>query len=69
MTKDNRRIKLYIDTGFANASHVDYIDLPDGWDRMSDEDQEEYLEQEAQDFLGNHIGFGADVVAEENDEG
>jgi hypothetical protein len=64
---DKRRIKLFIDTGSANARHIDYIDLPDDWDQMSGKDQEEYLDEEAQDFVSNYIEFGA-VVVDEDDE-
>lgn len=60
---DQVKIRLYIGTGFAGAEHVDYeyVDRSD-WDSMSEEDREKYLEEAAQDFLGNHIDYSAVVV-------
>lgn len=63
---ETRKIKVWIDTGFNSASHTDFLDLPDGWDVMTPAEQEERLEEEAREFLGNKIDYGAAVV--ENDD-
>lgn len=56
------RIKLFISTGFTGCGYKDYYDYPDeDWDELTEDDKEKELDQLAQDFLGNHIDFGAYV--------
>ena len=64
----SRRIKIYINTGFAAGKHVDYDDLPEGWDDWTEEEREDHLNEVAQDFMSNRIDYGAYVVDEEDDE-
>lgn len=58
---DSRRIKCWINTGFAGRDHFEWYPLPDGWDDLSEDEQEEILEEMAQDYRGDHIEFGAYV--------
>ncbi|WP_447404525.1 DUF7167 family protein [Pseudomonas aeruginosa] len=59
------KIKMYVDTGFAGCKHEDSIEIDKGyWESLSEEGKDEYLEELAQDFLGNHIDFGAYVESE-----
>jgi len=61
----SKQIKLIVKTGYANAQHTDYIELPDGWEEWSDDDQEVYLQELADDFLYNCCECWAGVVEEE----
>lgn len=56
------KINLYIGTGFAGCKYEDheYVDR-DEWEAMSEEEQQDYLDQAAQDFLANHIEWSAYV--------
>ena len=59
---DTIKIKLYIDTGFAGCKHEDVAEVDRAeWEAMSDEDREKHLQEEARDFLANHIDYGAYV--------
>lgn len=57
-----RMIKTVVNTGFANATHIDYEELPDNWDEMTQEEQENHLEEFAQDAVSNSIDACASVV-------
>jgi hypothetical protein len=57
-----KKIRLYVDTGFAGCRHEDFQDLPDDWEEMSEEEHQKYLDEEAAVFLQNCISFGAYVV-------
>jgi hypothetical protein len=56
------KIKLYINTGFANCKHTEIIDCPEEWEKMSQQEKEEWLDDEALDFLNNHIDYGAIII-------
>jgi hypothetical protein len=60
---DQRKIYVYVHTGYANASHEDWHDLPEGWDDMTDEERKAELDDWAEVALSNHIEAGAFVVA------
>jgi hypothetical protein len=62
MANSKRRIRLWIDTGFAGEGHEDFIDLPEDWEEMSVNERRKFLDDEAQIFLSNRIDWGADVV-------
>lgn len=36
-------MKLYVSTGFVGSYRLDYVDLPEMWDDMSDRSREEWL--------------------------
>ena len=55
----SRRIKVSLSIGFGNAKREDHQDLPDDWDDMSVEDQQNYLEEIAQDFASNYVDVSA----------
>lgn len=59
-----RKIKVWVTTGFANAKHEDEMDLPEGWDDMTDEEQEAFLEEAATGFRDMRVDCGAEVVGE-----
>jgi hypothetical protein len=62
------RIKLYCNTGFANARHSEIIEIDDAeWAAKSEEERDKYLEDVAQDFMSNHIDYGAYVITDEDD--
>lgn len=54
------KIKLYVNTGFANCNHKDELEVPDEeWNAMSVEEREKFLDEAALDFMGSVIDFGA----------
>lgn len=55
----SRRIKMNLGIGLGNAKQEDYQDLPDDWDDMSVEDQQNYLEEVARDFASNYVDVSA----------
>lgn len=57
-----RRIKVYLSIGYQTATHTDYLDLPDGWDEMTEEEREKELDEIATDFRDNLTEFSAEVV-------
>ena len=56
------KIRLCVETGFAGCEHVDFQDLPDDWEEMTEAEQNKYLDEAASDFMANHISYGAFVV-------
>lgn len=64
---DKRRIKCWVNTGFAVANKYEYLPLPDDWDAWSEEEQDEHLEAMASEFLCNCIQSGACVVGGDED--
>ncbi len=64
------KIKLYVHTGFANASHFDTMEIPDDeWNALAESEREKLLDEYAQDFMANCIECGAYPVEEgESDE-
>lgn len=67
--EDTRRVKVYFDYGYPGIDRSEeYYELPEGWDRYSEEEKEKYLDQCAMDELGNsYVEFGAYVVEKEGD--
>ena len=54
-----RKIKMVVETGFAGCEHHGEMDLPDGWDKMNEKEQEAFLEEVARDHLSNTISYAA----------
>lgn len=63
MARGSRRIRVWVETGFAGCNHEDYYPLPDNWDQMSEQEQQEHLDELAYEFRGNCIEYGAYVEA------
>lgn len=59
--KPVRRIRVWIDTGFAGAKHEDFEELPDYWDTMTELEQNEYLDDVVDCFMSRRIDCGACV--------
>lgn len=56
------RIKLYVNTGFANAKHVQYYDYPDDeWNKLTEKEKEKELDTMANEYLSETIDYGAIV--------
>jgi hypothetical protein len=60
-------IKVQVSTGWANGDHTDYWELPNGWDEMSEKEQEDFLAECGQDYLFECCEGYADVVEEEGE--
>lgn len=59
-------IKLYCETGFANATHKDEVFIDDSiWDSMTEEQKELELQDMAVEFRDNCVDCGAYVEEEE----
>jgi hypothetical protein len=60
---DTVKIKITVETGFANATHTDYDEVDrEDWDAMTKDEQEEYLDQAATDLRDNYVSCNAHVV-------
>lgn len=63
------KIRVYVNTGFPGAKHEDVVEVPDDeWNALTEEEKERRLDEEAKDFMGNNIDFGAHVLEGEGDE-
>lgn len=62
-------IKLYCDTGFANAKHEDEEYVEDEfWNSLTAEEKEKYLHEMGMDFMWNSgIECGAYLADEDNE--
>ena len=50
------RIHMGIDTGFASATHKDYVEYEeDYWNCLTEEQKEKVMDQDCQDFIQNRI--------------
>lgn len=62
---DTIKIHVWIDTGYATASHKDYFEIDrQEWEEMSVEERDVYLDDLAVEFRDNKIEFGAYVEEE-----
>ena len=60
------KIKVYCYADLPRQD--DHVEIPDEeWNAMSEEEQEERLVEEAREFMGNCIDFGACVELEESE--
>jgi hypothetical protein len=57
----SKRIKLYARTNMNGSDVEDYMDLPDDWDELSEEEQQAILDDAAQTHLQNCVDYGAYV--------
>lgn len=62
-----QKIKVQVDTGWANGTHTDYWDLPIGWESMDDSEKKDWINECAQDFLHEKCEAYAELVESEND--
>lgn len=62
-----QKIKVHVDTGWANGTHTDYWDLPDCWESMNDEEKQKFINECAEDFLHETCECYAELV-ESDDE-
>ena len=53
------RIKAWVQTNVSGSKIVDYYDVPDHWDELTPEQQEDALDEFAQEHLTNNADFGA----------
>lgn len=67
--EDPRRIKVYLDYGYPSIpEEVNYFELPEGWDGLTEEQQNNYLDMGAETALQNsYVEYGAYVVDKEGD--
>lgn len=61
------KIKVTVSTGWANGEHIDYWDVPIGWDKMSKEEQENTLNEYAMEYLHETCGCHAELVEDEDE--
>jgi len=68
-TNDKIKIRLSVETGFANCKHVDHEEVDRAeWEAMTEKQREEYLNQAAMDYLFNCVESSAWVVEEGDEE-
>lgn len=52
---------------FRNDFAPDYIDLPDDWDEMSEEEQQEYIDETLEQYLWELVELDYEVVEGKED--
>jgi hypothetical protein len=62
------KIRLLVETGFAGCDYVDFTDLPDDWETMTEKEQQKYLDEAARDYMTNYINWCAYVVDDDVEE-
>lgn len=63
------KIKVYVGTGYASCDHSYIEDVcKEEWDRMTEADREDFLDQLAIDFRNNVIECSAWVIEEGEDD-
>jgi hypothetical protein len=66
---DTVRIRVYVSTGFANATHEEiYEEDRETWEAMTPEEQEKELDSIASDYASNYIEYGAYVLEDEDED-
>ncbi|HHK0021534.1 TPA: hypothetical protein ACQQGR_004925 [Pseudomonas aeruginosa] len=57
------KIRLFVNTGFAGATHEDIHEVDrEEWEEMNEKERDDFLEECAKDFMSNCIDYGAYVV-------
>lgn len=55
-------IKLWVETGFSNATHEDEVEIPDEeWITLTSEQQQDLMDELAKDFRDDRIEYGASI--------
>ena len=57
-----KRIQITVSTGWANGDHVDYCDLPIHWEKLNDEEKEEWIQEAAEEYLHQCCDAFGEVV-------
>ena len=57
-----KMLKVTVDTGFVGGVHEDYLELPEYWSDLSEEKQQEYIDEEAEAFLFSCCGYEGSIV-------
>jgi hypothetical protein len=65
----DRQIKIVCEV-YTYSRDIDpvYLDLPEGWDSMTQQEKDAFLTDAAVQELSNHAGSGAFVVDENDNE-
>jgi hypothetical protein len=60
-----RKIRLHAEAS-SNISYnrTEYLDLPEGWDEMGEDEQGNELDERAAEWIWNDISLSAEVVEE-----
>lgn len=62
-----RKIRVFIETSMTGSRIESDEDCPDNWDEMSEEEQELYLAQVAENHLQNCADYAAYIVEDGDD--
>lgn len=66
LNKMTKQIKLTVSTGWAGGDHVDYVDLPDEWEELTERQQELLIDELGAGYLHEVCGCCGEVVDEED---
>jgi hypothetical protein len=59
------KIKVSLGIGFANAKHIDYLEVDEEfYNTLSDDEKEEYLNTMCNDWSDDYIDIGYSIVEE-----
>ena len=59
---------MTVSTGWANCDHVDYCELPENWNGLSEEDRDKWLSAAAMEYLHECCDAFAEVVDEDEED-
>lgn len=60
-------INLHFETNMQGGEVDEYVSMPRGeWDAMTEAEQQQWIDEELDTFVGNHASWGGDVVDEDN---
>ncbi len=54
--------RLEVGVSVGSCQNRDYIDLPDDWEEMSQEDRDEFIRQSVNTHIENHVDAWGTIV-------
>lgn len=60
------KIKVTVDTGWANGEHVDYWELPPNWDKLSEDEKQTVLCEYGHEYMMECCSSYGELVEDED---
>lgn len=62
-----KKLKVHVSVGWTGSDYVDYVELPDNWGSLSEDEKKEFCNESAMNYLHEWCEVGAMVVDSEGD--
>ena len=62
------KIKLTVETGWANGDHVSYEELPIHWDSLTDKEKEDLVDEWAVSYMHEVVSCCGELVERGDDD-